>query len=125
MTPGTYLRLRRSNAGATVADVAARFSTEPRWAEHVRAEWIELIESDAQPVTFATAVALSQVYAFDFDVLVALVAITIDPAQPLPDICRICGCTWNDACAAGCAWADAEATLCTACAPTEPASAAA
>ncbi len=33
-----------------------------------------------------------------------------------PDVCQVCGCTWDRACPGGCAWANAERTLCTACA---------
>ncbi len=35
-----------------------------------------------------------------------------------PGVCRVCGCTEEDACIVGgvpCAWADKKRTLCTAC----------
>jgi len=30
-----------------------------------------------------------------------------------PGICRVCGCTDNNACPEGCSWADSTYTLCT------------
>ena len=32
--------------------------------------------------------------------------------------CRICGCTYENACAGGCSWADAKQTLCSSCVET-------
>lgn len=34
--------------------------------------------------------------------------------------CKVCGCTWDNACPGGCAWVDAAHTLCTACVELEP-----
>lgn len=73
LTPGAYLKRQRLAAGLTIADVAARLATEPRWAEHARAEWLELIEADATPLLFGTVVALSTVFAIDVVELVRLV----------------------------------------------------
>lgn len=116
VTPGAYLKHRRTAALLTPRDVAARLSTEPRLAEHVRAFLIELIEADAQPATFATIVALRRAYRFDMDVLAALVAIQQGAQLPAPRLCRICSCSENDACNTidgPCGWAAHD--LCTAC----------
>lgn len=114
MTPGTYLRLRREAAGLSIVDVAARLSTEPRWAEHLRAEWIGLIEAGASS-SFHTVVALGRAFPFDLHVLEALVKADLGiPGAPfLMQICRTCGCTQDDACAGGCWWAEPD--LCSSC----------
>ena len=36
-----------------------------------------------------------------------------------PGVCRVCGCTEENACEGGCAWANEEKTLCTACVDEE------
>ena len=75
-TPGRYLRAQREAAGLSLHDVADRLRSDPYWAEHVRVEWLELVEADEQPVTFGTVVALSLAYSFDFAELVQLAAPT-------------------------------------------------
>jgi hypothetical protein len=37
--------------------------------------------------------------------------------EPIPGLCRICGCTDQRSCPGGCGWADDSHTLCTICAP--------
>lgn len=71
-TPGSYIRSCRIAAGLSVADVAAAVSTEPRIAEHLRAEWIELIEQDVMAPTFVTVAALRCAFAFDLEQLESL-----------------------------------------------------
>lgn len=86
MTPGAYLRRCREASGKTIAVVAAELATEPRWAEHIRVELIDLIERDEQPASFATLVALSLAFPIDFEVLVCLTQDQTrqrDPRQPL------------------------------------------
>jgi hypothetical protein len=73
LTPGAYIKRQREAAGLTIVDVAARLATEPRIAEHARAEWLELIEADATPLLFMTVVALSTVFPIDMRQLVQLV----------------------------------------------------
>lgn len=125
-TPGAYLKMRRQAAGLSIADVAAMTATEPRVAEHVRAGWLELIEADAMPASFATIVALHHAYRFDLHVLGRLVAISLGAPLPAPRLCRICGCSEQDPCevaGAGCWWVSGD--RCCACpAPGEPASSA-
>lgn len=117
MTPGTYIKLRRTAAHLSIADVAAQIATEPRIAEHARAEWIELIEADAVPAAFSTIVALGRTFSFDIEVLAYLEAIAQGATFPPPAICRICGCTDHDPCddgfGDGCAWAEPD--LCSVC----------
>jgi len=73
LTPGAYIKRKREAAGLSIADVAARLATEPRTAEHARAEWIELIEADETPLLFMTVVALSTAFPIDMRELVRLV----------------------------------------------------
>lgn len=113
LTPGAYLKHRRQAALLSASDVAARIQTEPRTAEHARAEWIELIEADAIPATFATIVALRSVYHFDLEVLAALEAIAQGHAAQPPQLCRFCACSEEDACNPPCWWAAED--LCSGC----------
>jgi hypothetical protein len=78
LTPGAYIKQQREAAGLTIADVAARLATEPRIAEHARAEWLGLIEADATPLLFMTVVALSTVYPIDMRQLVQLVEMQLE-----------------------------------------------
>ncbi|CAN5370590.1 hypothetical protein BH10PSE14_BH10PSE14_04620 [soil metagenome] len=122
-TPGAWLKLRRQAARLSIADVAAMTATEPRVAEHVRAGWLDLIEADAMPASFATIVALRHAYPFDLHVLEQLVAISLGAPLPAPRLCRICGCSEHDPCevaGAGCWWVRGD--VCSACSPdTAPA----
>ncbi|HXR41769.1 MAG TPA: ParB/RepB/Spo0J family partition protein [Acidothermaceae bacterium] len=38
------------------------------------------------------------------------------PDQPVAGVCKMCGCTEDEACEGGCAWMDRTETLCSACA---------
>lgn len=118
-TPGAYLKHRRTAAGLSVRDVARRLATEPRLAEHVRAELLELIEADAAPMSFYTVVALRAAYPFDLQVLDRLAAIALGMDVDPPRLCRICACSDHDGCAPAesgrsCSWWDED--LCTGCA---------
>jgi hypothetical protein len=117
-TPGTYLKMRRTARGLSVADVAARIATVPRLAEHARVELIEMIEADAAPARFDTIVVLSNIYPLDLEVLSVLVRISLGADLPPPRLCRFCGCSARTACLdmfkQPCGWA--EPNLCTDCA---------
>jgi hypothetical protein len=123
ITPGAYLKRRRIRSGLSIADVAARVATEPRTPEHLRGEWLELIEADAAPATFGTVVALRIAYHFDLTVLAQLEAIAQGAELPAPVLCRVCSCSDNDACmdALGCACFWAEPDLCSRCAKQDSA----
>lgn len=119
VNPGHYLRLRRQTAGVELADVAARFHTEPRVDELSRIELLRQIEADRDvaALTIAAAAAYGASHVrFDPRVLIALVPPL--PIEP-PDICGTCGCSWHDPCCTdqhgtGCYWV--AANLCSACA---------
>ena len=118
LTPGAYLKHRRTAAGLSIADVAAAVATEPRIAQHLRAEWLEQIEADVMPATFNTIVALGRAYRFDLEVLHVLASIAMGAALQPPCLCRICACSEYDACVdgfmGGCSWVAVD--LCSACA---------
>ncbi len=120
MTPGAYLKHRRTAAGLDLHDVAAALATEPRLAEHARASWIERIEADIVPMSFTTIVALRRAFRFDLDVLAQLAAIAMhSPVEP-PRLCRICACSEADPCLGhrgACSWIDED--LCSACSTYE------
>lgn len=116
MKPGAYLQRRRIAEGMQVADVAARLSTEPRIAEHLRAEWIALIEAGEMEASFSTISALRCAFPFDLAVLERLALIDLGADLQPPRICRVCACSNYDPCvtdAGACSWAATD--LCTAC----------
>lgn len=117
LTPGAYIKQRRQAAGLSVADVASRIATEPQSAEHLRGEWLELIEADAAPASFSTIVALRLVFRFDLTVLAQLEAISQGADVPAPQLCRICTCSADDCCTDAfggrCAWIEED--LCSTC----------
>ena len=90
-TPGAYLKLRRTAALLSVADVAARIPTDPATPEHERKLQVELIEADVQPMMLATVMALRAVYHFDLEVLGRLEAIAQGQELPDPYLCETCG----------------------------------
>lgn len=107
-TPGAYLKMRRCAARLSVGDVAARLATVPYLPQHERADWVEMIEADVTPASFATIAALRSVYAFDLGVLVELELLRMGLIARAPRLCRICACSADDACPAGCDWAEAD-----------------
>jgi hypothetical protein len=116
MTPGAYLKHRRTAHGLGIHDVAAALATEPRLAEHVRAEWLEQIEADVVPMSFNTIVALRRAFTFDLDILAQLHAIAMHSPVEHPRLCRICACSEADACLGHmgpCSWIEHD--VCSAC----------
>lgn len=99
LTPGAYLKHRRQAAGLAIADVARAVETEPRIAEHLRGELIELIEADAQPMTLTTIVALRVAFRFDIEALFAFELARLAGLETAaPRVCRICACSERDPC---------------------------
>lgn len=126
VTPGSYLKFRRTAAGKSLDDVAAGLAAEPHVDERARRDWLEMVEADVQPITLPAIVALRRIFPFDIGVLFALERIAQGSIETPPPICRICACSWEDPCVDGvlpCAWAGPD--LCAACVTAEPASEAA
>ncbi|MEA3042999.1 MAG: hypothetical protein QOH47_837 [Sphingomonadales bacterium] len=126
MTPGRYLRLRREAAGLTLQHVAIILVPAGRkTAAEDRAIFRrDVANLEADQLGGGNQVGLvdllSSIFSFDSAIYWLLVGRAADPDSevPVPQICRGCGCTWNDACidgARGCAWSADDPTLCTVC----------
>jgi hypothetical protein len=124
MSPGTYLAKRREVAGLGLPQAAAEIAARGRaTSDDVRRMRQRLLEAeeDRRPFSRQQAEHVRSAFAFDIDVYLQLVAIAgAGPAGnlPVPQICKVCGCTWHDACRIGstaCAWSHHDPELCTAC----------
>lgn len=120
MSPGLYLQKRREASELTIDDVARMLSPAPHGQDRVRAE-LRLLEQHRGEPSPGMIDELRGLFAFDVEVYQALVAHAADPQSelPVPPVCRICACSWNDTCVDNrrgpCAWADGEQDLCTHC----------
>jgi transcriptional regulator with XRE-family HTH domain len=122
LTPGAYLKARRTAQHVTIESIVERVGTLPHVPWRERVQLIEMIEADAQPASFATIVALRGCYSFDLDVLAQLEAIAQGTGILEPQLCRICACSEHDACndhGHGCCWIKPD--LCSACATADTA----
>jgi transcriptional regulator with XRE-family HTH domain len=132
LTPGAYIKHRRQAQLLSLQDVADKLGTDPRIPAHERVAWLERIECDIVPAGIDTIDALRRVFRFDRAVLATLAAIARGERDLVhyPRICRICACSYRDACIAcsagghaeACAWVPGE-DLCTACVVTPVAAA--
>lgn len=120
MTPGTYLRLRRTAARLSALELARRLY--PRAAESAIAAsraLIERVEADEVTIGATFSRTLAQHIAMDSEIFDRLTAIFTGADIPLPQICRTCGCSWNDPCQDEwldpCAWSVSDPNLCTHC----------
>jgi len=114
LTPAAYLKLRRTAAGLTIAQVAEIIA--PLQADRSEATaFVGLVEADGVIALRETTLDLLQsAYSFDPDVYRQLSA---EPAERHPRICRGCGCSTYDPCVRDgqcCAWA--SDSCCTTCA---------
>lgn len=119
LTPGAYLKHRRTAAGLAIEDVAHVLATDPRIAEHARADWLRRIEADVVPLSFPTIAALREAFAFDPTVLVQLGLVQIGMDVEPPRLCLLCACSEDDRCGLDCYRATdvaPGAVLCTCCA---------
>jgi hypothetical protein len=128
MTPGTYLRKRREAAGFTVPRVAAALAGAPDRIRPIRPRdfdllelVLEAVEADLLALTLPQAALLRRIFRFDLTTLELLMLhhgeVPLSDL-PLPQICRVCACTWHDACQTEhgpCAWKASDPTLCTTC----------
>lgn len=121
ISPGTYLRLRRTAAGLTIEDVAAQFHTIPRLAEIDRVAWITRVEEDVAAIDGGLIDTLVATFPFSISVLYRLSDLRSygHGFAPAPHLCATCACSISDRCidpAEGerCTWSDPA--LCTRCA---------
>jgi transcriptional regulator with XRE-family HTH domain len=120
MDPGTYLRKRREAAGLSIDDVARMLGATP--GEIAAAQnLLRIFERDNLGDVNSIVDRLPAVFAMDADVYHALCLHAFDPDTdaPLPQVCRVCACSWNDPCqgAGGvpCSWIPGQPNLCTFC----------
>ena len=108
----------------SIEDLALCVDTTVRVSARSRGELIALIEQDLAVIDAELVDALTRLrsvikFAFDRHVLILLIARHAGAEVAAPDVCRSCGCSWNDACedrGAGCAWATSAKDWCSACA---------
>ncbi|MEP9401886.1 XRE family transcriptional regulator [Sphingomonas sp. VNH70] len=116
LTPGAYLKLRRTAAGLAVEDVAQAIATVPGIPEGERVAWLRLIEADEVPMLWSTIVALHRVFAFDLAILEHFSLPAQGYAVAPPTLCVVCA-EGHPACLAlGAAMAPGPITLCLECA---------
>lgn len=145
MSPGTYLRKRREAAGLGIRQAAANLATlglsfargRATRADHQTEARVALrltmAEDDELPFPTDEAEFLGNAFAFDPQVYSQLVALHYaGPASPrralndaialvdlpVPQLCRRCACSWNDACVddhGPCSWSPHDPDLCTSC----------
>jgi len=145
ITPGAYLRKRRTAAALGLIQAGATMATLP-WSirrpgttERLRCiNRLTAAETDRIPFSRPEAELVRNVFAFDVEIYFQLLelhfaalgarsgseamALRAASGLPEPQLCRACACSWHDACvteAGPCAWT-ADPTLCTAC-QTRPA----
>ncbi|WP_338445928.1 hypothetical protein V5F89_12335 [Pelagerythrobacter marensis] len=129
MSPGTYIRKRRTMAGVSVAQASGALAALEILAHRtVRGRIGQLqqrlaaAEADRDHFTLCEAQILRNVFPFDPNVYEQLVDFHLagpGAALPEPQICRNCACSYFDACMGTdgpCAWHSDD--LCTVCANT-------
>lgn len=134
ISPGTYLRKRREAAALSIGAAARNLVMLPsvrRMAtQHdvIRLQG-QLAGFEADLAYMAPEAARILVQAFTFDPWIYEQLFSLHHAGaeaggqfglPVPRICRVCACSWHDACLTSlgqpCAWSDHDPELCTACA---------
>lgn len=90
LTPGAYLKCRRTACGKSHQDVVDVIETDPAMSQAERVEWLKIIEADMVAVRWSTIVALRQQFPFDLAVLERLSLIQDGTDLPMPRLCRIC-----------------------------------
>lgn len=121
LAPGAYIRMRREARDLSRDDVALGLETVPHVSARSRAEYLAGMEEGRDAIGIDAGLALQRVIGFDWNVLLALSAVTAGIADVAPPICRLCACSEWDPCDGEhgdtCAWAEPD--LCTACAGKE------
>lgn len=75
ITPGTYVRLCREQAGLTIENVAMMIESFPEVSVQRRIEGLTMIEADVEPISPSTAMVLHEVIAVDLRMLAYWMAI--------------------------------------------------
>lgn len=125
MTPGAYLKKRREAAGLSIAHVAQAVAALP-WAIRVPSSGeiaqlvaaLERAETDRDNITVPQAELLRNAFRFDIEIYERLLWAHYGDVEagPLPQLCRVCACSWCDPCidqGLPCNWVTSD--LCSAC----------
>jgi hypothetical protein len=75
ISPGTYIRLRREEAGLTIENVALMIESFPQVTVQRRIEGLTMIEADVEPISPSTAMVLHEVIGVDLRMLAYWMAI--------------------------------------------------
>ncbi len=81
ITPGTYIRQRREEAGLTIENVAMMIESDPPVSVSRRIEGLTMIEADVEEISASTAMVLRDVIGIDLRVLAYWIAIA-EGAKP-------------------------------------------
>lgn len=125
MTPGTYMRLRRQYAGLSIETLARAIAVNADISSQLT-EMLKQAEEDSIPIGSPGSARIQKIIGFDAEIYDRLVAIRFGHNLPIPQICKSCGCSWNDPCidaeTGPCSWSDHDSNQCTCCAhpPTAP-----
>lgn len=112
-TVGEYLRTRRLAKGLGTGEVEEAVIVAGRQLSAPLAE----LENGAAVITMADGRAIARAMRVDFRIVMAI------GLKGTAEVCRECGCSWEDACATVCAWADDSHSICTSCKAREAAAA--
>lgn len=133
MLPGTYIEKRREAAGLEMIDVALMLVEGELTIDKVGILLVQVETDDTADIAghrlHEFLGHLRRAFSFDRDVYLALAGVASGQGTPIPPICRVCACSWDDPCSddrGKCAWANAgsvEAPLCTFCRDKPPAAA--
>lgn len=86
LTPGTFIRLRREALGLSLDDLALMLDTVPGVSARRCAEWLAMIESDAEEISVCVALALHDTIAIDLRMLAYWMAIAEGAKPSLIDV---------------------------------------
>ncbi len=75
ITPGTYIRLRREEAGLTIENVAMMIESDPPVSVSRRIEGLTMIEADVEEIAASTAMVLHDVIGIDLRILAYWMAV--------------------------------------------------
>lgn len=122
ISPGTYLRKRRIAAGLTIQQAAPAINEKSIYSPILRgimeSAW-DQAEKDIALFGSVGSIRIARALPFDSEIYDRLVAIRFGHNLPIPQICRSCGCSWNDPCICAddgpCSWSVHDPELCSVC----------
>ncbi|WP_295560566.1 helix-turn-helix transcriptional regulator [uncultured Sphingomonas sp.] len=86
ITPGGYVRLRRTGLGLSLEDVALLVGSDPSVPTNRRVEWLASIEADVEAISLNTAITLHDAIGIDLRVLAYWMAIAEGARPSLVDV---------------------------------------